>query len=44
MARAASEEKVDGVPGRNELVTISVTHDVAEREIELLSRGGRYGP
>jgi len=34
LMRAISEEKVDGFPKRDELVTIFVTHDVAEREIE----------
>merc|ERR1740117_2473388 len=34
LMRAISEEKVEGFPTRDELVTIFVTHDVAEREIE----------
>merc|ERR1719238_577378 len=34
LMRAISEEKVEGFPKRDELVTIFVTHDVAEREIE----------
>merc|ERR1712238_609235 len=33
LMRAISEEKVEGFPKRDELVTIFVTHDVAEREI-----------
>merc|ERR1719230_43068 len=34
LMRAISQEKVDGFPKRDELVTIFVTHDVDEREIE----------
>merc|ERR1719272_614700 len=34
LMRAISQEKVDGFPTRDELVTIFVEHDVEEREIE----------
>jgi len=34
LMRAISQEKVDGFPKRDELVTIFVEHDVEEREIE----------
>merc|ERR1719230_1601853 len=34
LMRAISQEKVEGFPKRDELVTIIVTHDVEEREIE----------
>merc|ERR1719162_1108810 len=34
LMRAISQEKVEGFPKRDELVTIFVTHDVDEREIE----------
>jgi len=34
MMRAISQEKVEGFPKRDELVTIFVEHDVAEVEIE----------
>jgi len=34
LMRAISEEKVEGFPKHDELITIFVTHDVAEREIE----------
>jgi elongation factor 3 len=34
LMRAISQEKVEGFPKRDELVTIFVTHDVEEREIE----------
>jgi len=34
LMRAISQEKVDGFPKRDELVTIFVEHDVAETEIE----------
>merc|ERR1719446_636803 len=34
LMRAIAEEKVEGFPKRDELVTIFVEHDVEEREIE----------
>merc|ERR1711988_999596 len=34
LMRAISQEKVEGFPKRDELVTIFVEHDVEEREIE----------
>merc|ERR1719203_2160132 len=34
LMRAISQEKVEGFPKRDELITIFVTHDVDEREIE----------
>merc|ERR1719444_753894 len=40
MMRAISQEKVEGFPKRDELVTIFVEHDVEEREIEPPSKEG----